>query len=42
MRERIEMYGGTIHAGPLPSGGYQVTARLPSSATDRPALDGAA
>jgi signal transduction histidine kinase len=33
MRERIEMYGGTIQAGPLPGGGWQVTARLPDAAT---------
>ena len=29
MRERIAMYGGTMQAGPLPDGGFQVTARLP-------------
>jgi signal transduction histidine kinase len=43
MRERIEMYGGTIEAGPLSSGGYQVTAWLPDTGArpDQPACDGA-
>jgi signal transduction histidine kinase len=29
MRERIEMYGGTVWAGPLPGGGFRVQAWLP-------------
>lgn len=29
MRERIQLYGGTMNAGPLPSGGFRVDACLP-------------
>ncbi len=38
MRERIEMYGGTVLAGPLPAGGFGVIAHLPcpQAAADTP------
>ena len=29
MRERVAMYDGDLHAGPCPSGGFHVAARLP-------------
>jgi signal transduction histidine kinase len=29
MRERVTMLGGTMEAGPLPEGGWAVTASLP-------------
>ena len=29
LRERLAVYGGTLHAGARPTGGYRVTARIP-------------
>ena len=29
LRERLAVYGGTLHTGPRPSGGYRVTATIP-------------
>ncbi|MBT8226595.1 MAG: sensor histidine kinase, partial [Dactylosporangium sp.] len=41
MRERIEACGGTFSAGPLPGGGFAVTATLPALATGaHPAIPG--
>ena len=37
MRERVHLCGGTFSAGPLPDGGFQVTAALPLPATARAA-----
>ncbi|SEL67310.1 sensor histidine kinase [Streptacidiphilus jiangxiensis] len=34
MRERVTMYGGELHAGPLPTGGFRVTAGLPLAAPE--------
>jgi glucose-6-phosphate-specific signal transduction histidine kinase len=31
MRERVALYNGMLRTGPLPGGGYQVTATLPLS-----------
>ena len=29
MRERVQLFGGDLVAGPQPGGGFRVTARLP-------------
>ena len=34
MRERVQLYGGHLDAAPLPGGGFQVAARLPTTASD--------
>ena len=35
MRERVQLYGGTLQTGPRPDGGYQVHAALPTTAATR-------
>jgi signal transduction histidine kinase len=34
MRERVTLFGGELHAGPRPEGGYAVVARIPTSAAE--------
>ena len=35
MRERVAVYGGSIHIGPRPGGGFVVRARIPYEETDK-------
>ena len=35
MRERVSLYGGSMHSGNRPGGGYLITARLPVTAASR-------
>lgn len=36
MRERVAVWGGTLHTGPRPGGGYRVTATLPYEPLEGP------
>lgn len=35
MNERVSVHGGTLQSGPLPAGGYRVSARIPLSRSGR-------
>ena len=39
LSERVRLAGGVLHAGPTPDGGFEVTARLPLTATPAAPLD---
>jgi signal transduction histidine kinase len=40
MRERVGMYGGEFRAGPVPEGGFRVTARFPLAGAGLESTDG--
>jgi len=42
MRERVRVYGGELHAGPRPDGGFEVRAHLPLQNEEEAALTAAA
>ena len=42
MRERVRVCGGELHAGPRPSGGFEVRAHLPVQNEEEAALTAAA